>query len=35
VPALISLFGEWNWWMPAWFAKVLRVREPQVVAVAD
>jgi RND superfamily putative drug exporter len=35
VPALISLFGEWNWWMPTWFAKVLRVREPEVVAVAD
>lgn len=25
VPALISLFGRWNWWMPAWCAKVLRV----------
>jgi RND superfamily putative drug exporter len=38
VPALISLFGEWNWWMPTWFAKLLRlppespVREP---ALAD
>jgi RND superfamily putative drug exporter len=25
VPALISLFGRWNWWMPVWFAKILRV----------
>jgi RND superfamily putative drug exporter len=36
VPALISYFGKWNWWMPTWFAKVLRVREPNVVpALAD
>jgi RND superfamily putative drug exporter len=26
VPALVSLFGEWNWWMPHWFATALRVR---------
>ena len=26
VPAVVSLFGRWNWWMPAGFAKVLRVR---------
>jgi putative drug exporter of the RND superfamily len=25
VPALISLFGKWNWWLPAGVAKVLRV----------
>jgi RND superfamily putative drug exporter len=25
VPALVSLFGHWNWWMPGWLAKVLRV----------
>ena len=36
VPALISLFGKWNWWMPTWFAKVLRIREPEgVPALAD
>ncbi len=36
VPALVSLFGEWNWWMPPWFAKVLRIKEPEPpVAVAD
>ncbi len=38
VPALVSLFGEWNWWMPAGFAKILRI-EPshghEVAAVAD
>jgi RND superfamily putative drug exporter len=26
VPALVSLFGRWNWWMPAGVARVLRVR---------
>jgi putative drug exporter of the RND superfamily len=25
VPALVSLFGKWNWWLPEGFAKVLRV----------
>jgi RND superfamily putative drug exporter len=25
VPALVSLFGDWNWWLPAWPAKLLRV----------
>jgi len=25
VPAIVSLFGRWNWWMPAWAAKILRV----------
>ncbi|MCW2601603.1 MAG: MmpL protein [Frankiales bacterium] len=35
VPALVSLFGSWNWWMPSWFAKVLRVPEPEVAALAD
>ena len=32
VPALISLFGSWNWWMPPWFAKVLRIKEPTALA---
>ena len=37
VPALISLFGEWNWYMPKWLATVLRVSEPSStpVAIAD
>jgi RND superfamily putative drug exporter len=26
VPALVSMFGSWNWWMPSWLARVLRVR---------
>jgi putative drug exporter of the RND superfamily len=25
VPALMRLLGEWNWWLPASFARVLRV----------
>ena len=25
VPALVSLFGRWNWYLPDWVAKVLRV----------
>ncbi len=26
VPSLVSLFGEWNWYLPDWVAKVLRVQ---------
>ncbi len=26
VPALVSLFGKWNWWLPAFPARLLRVR---------
>ncbi len=29
VPSLMKLLGEWNWWMPAWTAAVLRVRSPE------
>ncbi len=36
VPALVSLFGKWNWWLPTGLARVLRVepsplpsREPE------
>jgi putative drug exporter of the RND superfamily len=25
VPALVSMFGKWNWWMPHWFSRVLRL----------
>ncbi len=36
VPALVSLFGEWNWWLPAWAARPLRLephpRPPKPVA---
>jgi putative drug exporter of the RND superfamily len=24
VPAAVSLFGRWNWWLPAPLARVLR-----------
>jgi RND superfamily putative drug exporter len=26
VPALVSFFGDWNWWLPPGIARVLRVR---------
>jgi RND superfamily putative drug exporter len=29
VPAVIALMGRWNWWLPEWPARVLRV-EPSV-----
>jgi putative drug exporter of the RND superfamily len=25
VPSLVVLFGRWNWWLPEWIAKILRV----------
>ena len=25
LPALVSLFGRWNWWLPPWAARILRV----------
>ena len=25
VPALVTTFDRWNWWLPAWLARVLRV----------
>ena len=25
VPAAVSLFGRWNWWLPVWVARLLRV----------
>jgi RND superfamily putative drug exporter len=25
LPALVSLFGDWNWWMPATAARLLRL----------
>jgi RND superfamily putative drug exporter len=27
VPALVTLFGKWNWYLPDWMARVLRVQE--------
>ena len=26
VPSLVSLFGRWNWWLPSWAAKAVRVQ---------
>ncbi len=34
VPALVSLFGRWNWWLPAGLARVLRV-EPSPLHAAE
>jgi RND superfamily putative drug exporter len=28
VPAVISLMGRWNWWMPTSVARILRVEQP-------
>lgn len=28
VPALVSLLGDWNWWMPPRVAKILRIAPP-------
>jgi uncharacterized membrane protein YdfJ with MMPL/SSD domain len=25
VPSAMAIFGRWNWWLPAWLARVLRV----------
>jgi RND superfamily putative drug exporter len=30
VPAVIALMGRWNWWLPKWSARLLRV-EPSLV----
>jgi RND superfamily putative drug exporter len=26
VPSLVSLFGSWNWYLPTWAARILRVQ---------
>jgi RND superfamily putative drug exporter len=28
VPALVSLFGKWNWWYPPRLARAMAVRVP-------
>jgi putative drug exporter of the RND superfamily len=33
VPAVVSLMGRWNWWLPAWPARLLRV-EPSLAPAA-
>src|SRR5262249_51843845 len=35
VPTLVSLFGKWNWWLPARAAAVLRVAPSPVSACAS
>ncbi len=30
VPALVALFGSWNWWMPAWAERLLRIEHREV-----
>jgi len=32
VPALVALFGKWNWWLPAWARWLLRVPAPPATA---
>jgi putative drug exporter of the RND superfamily len=29
VPALMKLFGAWNWWMPRWTGTLLRIPHRQ------
>jgi RND superfamily putative drug exporter len=26
VPALVALVGRWNWWLPKWAGRALRLR---------
>jgi putative drug exporter of the RND superfamily len=37
VPAVVALFGRWNWWLPTWPARMLRVEPslPPRVAAAE
>ena len=35
VPALVAVFGRWNWWMPRPVARVLRVAPDRTRAQAD
>ena len=32
VPATVAILGRWNWWLPQWPARVLRVERPLVPA---
>ena len=32
VPAIVSLLGRWNWWLPGWAARLLRVPPSPLVA---
>jgi RND superfamily putative drug exporter len=35
VPALVSLFGAYNWWLPEWLARILRVEPSPLVRESD
>jgi RND superfamily putative drug exporter len=35
VPALVSLFGAYNWWLPVWMARILRVEPSPLVPEQD
>jgi RND superfamily putative drug exporter len=35
VPALVGVLGRWNWWLPAWAAKVLHVAPSPLAAGAE
>ena len=34
-PAAVALLGRWNWWFPAWAARLLRVQPSQTTDVVD
>jgi RND superfamily putative drug exporter len=34
VPAIVSLLGRWNWWLPGWAARLLRVKPAPVPGVS-
>jgi putative drug exporter of the RND superfamily len=31
VPALVALFGKWNWWLPGWVARALLIKTPSAI----
>jgi hypothetical protein len=35
VPAVISLMGRWNWWLPSWPARLLRVESSPLTPVRE
>jgi RND superfamily putative drug exporter len=35
VPAVISLMGRWNWWLPSWPARLLRVESSPLAPVRE
>jgi RND superfamily putative drug exporter len=35
VPALVTLFGRWNWWMPDRLGRILRVASPAPLPAAE